>query len=326
MKRAALVIVLILLAAPAWADNDPVIFPNPPVPIVPPVPPPLPAPPTVLNKGQLYVVSRNSPFLLVCDKPSLARVVPFPTPGTLMGDFVDPQPDDELKGRTFAKGSTVYVVKAIGTGTIVLIASTDLTGNNVSRRRVQVNSGPPPPPVITYTIAASDGGAVVFTPNTSLVAAKAASDVYAKAHPGVMVTVKDSAGTVVYTAFVDPTPPVDPFQAILQAAYFSDTDADKATSVATLKSLYQAAAALAPGTFFQTSQGVMKWIKDSEAAAKPPLLDAAIPHVRDAIEAELNKTISPTTNANPLDQPTKDLIAAQFNRMAVALGNLKAGH
>ncbi len=138
MKRA--LIVLLILAAPAWATD--IKFPAP---TVPPAPPP-PDTPVILNKGQIYVVSSPAPFLLVCDKPELAKVIPLKIPTTIMGDFVDPQPDDDKGGRTYASGAA-YVVKPTGVGEVILIASPDLTGASVTRRTVECNQAPQPPPV-----------------------------------------------------------------------------------------------------------------------------------------------------------------------------------
>ncbi len=140
MKHALLV--LFLLAAPAWAGG--VKFPDPPLPVTPP-PPPAPTTPVTLNKGQIYVVSSDSPFLLVGSRDGLVKVCALKLPVTIYGEFVDPMPGDD-NGRSYTTGAA-YVVKPTATGEVELIASTDLTGNALTRRIIQANVAPLPPPV-----------------------------------------------------------------------------------------------------------------------------------------------------------------------------------
>jgi hypothetical protein len=116
-------------------------FPGPP-----PAPMPSPAGPLQLGKGQIMAVSDTAGFLLLDSRQGFVKLTKLKTPCVVYGDWVDPQPGDD-DGRSFTALQTVWLVKAIATGDVELIAVSDLSGNAlVNRQLVTCNLGPSPPP------------------------------------------------------------------------------------------------------------------------------------------------------------------------------------
>lgn len=143
MKQLSSLVLFFVLAVPSWcAEPDTPVVQLPTLP-VPPVPP-SPGPVTKLSAGQLYVITCDSPLLVIGSRDGLISVAKPKTPCTLYGVFVDAKPGDD-EGRTYAKGH-VYVVRAAGVGQVELIVAPDLSGKGLIRRVLDVDNGQPPGP------------------------------------------------------------------------------------------------------------------------------------------------------------------------------------
>ena len=141
MKRILPLVFLLLLTAPCFgADIAPKFPDQPPL----PAPSPTPQPVTKLLAGQSYIVSFDAPFLLVSTDDTVVKITQLKLPMGVFGPFVDQKPGDE-DGRSYTTG-TVYIVRPLATGSVTLIASTDLSGKSVVKRNLSVDMGTPPTP------------------------------------------------------------------------------------------------------------------------------------------------------------------------------------
>ncbi len=120
---------------------------------------------------------------------------------------------------------------------------------------------------------------------------------------------------------VPPIPsPTDPFISTLQAAYATDTDANKAT----LKG--QLAAVFAQGSSVTVNDTSLKSVADlltkMQANANADVGASTLKNARSAIGAELASRL-PTAPSTPLDATTRSLCGKQFARISSLLGAIK---
>ena len=111
-----------------------------------------------------------------------------------------------------------------------------------------------------------------------------------------------------------PVPPADPFLLTLQATYGSDVSPTKAQDKTALAAVYRRGVDLAKKPEIATAGALLTAMRqDANAAIEDRLMS-----MRGVIATELDKHL-PRVPAAPLDQATRDTIAAQFDRMAKLL-------
>lgn len=119
---------------------------------------------------------------------------------------------------------------------------------------------------------------------------------------------------------IPPPPPVDPLLTVLQAAYASDVDPQKAQHLANLAALYnQAATSTVPQPQITTVGGLFDVM--ASAAASLGLKGKLMP-VQQAIQSELVRVL-PVQRDAPLDQATREVAARAFARVGSLLTQVK---
>lgn len=115
-----------------------------------------------------------------------------------------------------------------------------------------------------------------------------------------------------------PTPTPDDFTKSVQAAFAAETDAAKASQVALLASIYRLGSGLVQSDVtLATTSDLLDRMQISRKAVLP---DTAILKVRQAIQAELNKTLS---QPETLDATTRATVGALLAKVATILESLK---
>lgn len=115
---------------------------------------------------------------------------------------------------------------------------------------------------------------------------------------------------------VPPVPPgpIDPFAQVLQAAFATDPDTQKATRIKDLAALYrQASQTTVNDTSLKTTADLLAVLQKARSVLMP---DTAITSVRQLVATELNKTLSATAT---LDVAKRAELTATFSRIAAAL-------
>lgn len=150
-----------------------------------------------------------------------------------------------------------------------------------------------------------------------IIGAVPAKDVGGKAKIGEAVRVTVTVGTP-----IPPPPPTDPLVQAVQTAYATCPDPAKASNIGLVAKVYAQAATLVANTQYAT------WA-DFEAAVVAygtslNLPTSAVPNVAAAIKAS-NTAVLPnsTTPTNTLTTADRTAAAAQYNRVAAALGAVK---
>lgn len=115
--------------------------------VVAPAPTPTPQAVTKLSADMLYVVEWDKDFFLLASPANLVTMVKEAGPITIRGVFADG--NGKVQTKKF-KGKNVYVVEAVGTGTVELLAvPSGVTDEaTIVRKTLDVDSGagPRPPP------------------------------------------------------------------------------------------------------------------------------------------------------------------------------------
>jgi hypothetical protein len=120
-----------------------------------------------------------------------------------------------------------------------------------------------------------------------------------------------------------PTPPIlDPLGQALTAAWSFESSADK-TKVQDLASYYAAAALKPGGIIYDSGNTTPEQIHEVFKAARDKAMMGALPNTIEAIRKWMNTTLSPDPANKPLDDTTRDKIAAAFNKVSKSLTELK---
>lgn len=147
MKRSLLL--LLLVAGPAWATDPPapwIVPPGPVVPVPPAPPPPAPDATVALPADTLYVLDVREPCFYTVSPAGLLAVTQSPGPVTVYAKLYGGTGGVELK--TYPGPAAVLLVRAVGTGraTITVTKVGAKTPADVFTQTIDALNGPLPPP------------------------------------------------------------------------------------------------------------------------------------------------------------------------------------